>query len=44
MPIRQVLDANGHIVDHTGKEFGTEYNKTWDLRKPKDWAYTKDDM
>jgi len=44
MPIRQVLDAKGNVVDYTGTEFGAEYNKTWDLKKPKGWAYTIDDM
>lgn len=44
MPIRQVLDAKGNGVEYTGKEFGAEYNRTWDLKKPKDWAYTIDDM
>lgn len=44
MPIRQVLDAKGNVVDYTGTEFGAEYNKTWDLKKPEGWAYTIDDM
>lgn len=44
MPIRQVLDKHGKVVDYTGTEFGAEYNRTWDLQPPKDWAYTIDDM
>lgn len=42
--MRQVIAANGSIIDYTDTEFGSEYNKTWDLKKPKDWAYTQDDM
>lgn len=43
VPIRSHYE-NGRVVDYTGKPFGKEYNETWVMEAPADFAYTKDDM
>lgn len=44
VPVRANVEADGRVVDYTGRPYGREYNETWVLRAPEGWAYTKDDM